>query len=432
MPTTPNLDLPTVPNGQTNLSVAFNLAMQILDAVAQCSVEAFVSDPPVTTDADIGRMWLVGAAPTGAFAGKANQLAIVTGASTWSFYLPGDQIKYVLNEGDQGFYKWDGMAWSLAGGLPDAVQDGKTYGRRNGVWVEVESSGDAGIPEAPSDGSLYARKDGAWAGFTPGTPEAPNDGKQYARKNLGWVEVVSSGGGGGIPEAPLDGKQYARKDGAWSEVVAGGDVARSLVLTTTGTDDPYAKYASWETLYGFPVGGNDYPSINTVTDDAAFIMSIGGQQKSGFPPVMTLGSEGHLGYEFPGSPTNVSAAPAPLPPNTNRAYWSTGPHPRKLICFHPDGTDAETRECIAKYTPDGVIIRGMVAYPRGSNASGVKFAAKFVGGSWELYLQNGLANAGQVTFMFLDVGGPDPSVTYAYIGDHPVIPAGGFLKAEYK
>lgn len=403
MPTTPNLDLPTVPNGQTNLSVAFNLAMQILDAVAQCSVEAFVSNPPATTDADIGRMWLVGAAPTGAFAGKANQLAIVVGADTWSFYLPGDQIKYVLNEGDQGFYKWDGTAWSLAGGLPDAVQDGKTYGRRNGVWVEVESSGDAGIPEAPSDGSLYARKDGAWAGFTPGVPEAPNDGKQYARKS-----------------------------GAWSEVVTGDDVVRSLVLTTTGTDDPFAKYASWETLYGFPADGNDYPPINTVTDDAAFTMSVGGQQKSGFPPVMTLGSEGHLGYEFPGSPTTISAAPAPLPPNTNRAYWSTGPHPRKLICFHPDGSDAETRECIAKYTPDGVIIRGMVAYPRGSIASAVKFAIKFVGSSWELYLRNGLGSAGRVTFMFLDVGGPDPAVTYAYIGDHPVIPAGGFLKAEYK
>lgn len=41
--------------------------------------------------------------------------------------------------------------------------------------------------------------------------DAPQDGKSYARKNGAWVEVVA------VEEAPQDGKSYVRKNGAWVE-----------------------------------------------------------------------------------------------------------------------------------------------------------------------------------------------------------------------
>ncbi len=70
-----------------------------------------------------------------------------------------------------------------------------------------------------------------------GLPDAPNDGKQYARKNLAWAEVVSGGGGGGIPEAPQDGKLYGREDGEWVEIIIPAPTpwAPPAVVDYTGT-----------------------------------------------------------------------------------------------------------------------------------------------------------------------------------------------------
>jgi lysophospholipase L1-like esterase/frataxin-like iron-binding protein CyaY len=73
--------------------------------------------------------------------------------------------------------------------------------------------------------------------LTQGIPtDAPSDGNQYARKDGEWVEVESSEAGvesitGNfvdntdplnpvIVDAPSDGKQYAQKDGVWTEVEA--------------------------------------------------------------------------------------------------------------------------------------------------------------------------------------------------------------------
>lgn len=431
MATTPNLDLPQIPQNALQISTPYNEAMQTLDGVVQCGVIDVLNDPPATANADIGRCWLVGTAPTGAFVSHSNSLAMCVGENLWKFFAPGTQVKYFLNLANGGFYKYEAasQSWVLAGGLGDAPNDDKTYGRKSQGWVEVGSSAavqsisagtgigvDSSSPAEPEVSLLLEA--GSNVELVPGS--APNS-----------IKINATGGsGGGIPEAPTDGKQYARQNGQWTEVVSGGDVARSLTVTTTGTDDPYSKYSEWETAFGFSPGSNDYPAIAAVTDDAAFLLSIGGQQKPGFPPFLSLGSEGHLWYEFPGSPGIASQAPTPLPPDTNRAYWSTSPHPRKGICFHPDGSDAESKNCIAKYTPNGVIIRGLIAFPRGGT-NGVKFAAKFDGGSWELYLANNLLTE-QCSFMFLEISGPDSAPTYSYIGAHPKIPVGGFLKAEYK
>ena len=57
--------------------------------------------------------------------------------------------------------------------------------------------------------------------------DANSDGKIYGRKDGEWAEVTSSGSGGGIEEAPVDGKQYVRQDGEWA-VASGGSGASAL------------------------------------------------------------------------------------------------------------------------------------------------------------------------------------------------------------
>lgn len=57
--------------------------------------------------------------------------------------------------------------------LTDAPSNGNTYGRLNGVWSVITTSG---LTDAPSDGSYYARKNGAWAVITTGSGA---DGNNY-------------------------------------------------------------------------------------------------------------------------------------------------------------------------------------------------------------------------------------------------------------
>ena len=141
-------------------------------------------------------------------------------------------------------------------------------------------------PSATSNGVTYVWTDGSWSiessgsGSGGGIEEAPENGKQYGRQDAGWTEITGGGGGDfsgdyddltnkpDIPdstsdltndsgfitaddlpdvpantdeltegttnlywkEAPNDGKQYARRFEAWEEVVAaGGDSDLDIV-----------------------------------------------------------------------------------------------------------------------------------------------------------------------------------------------------------
>lgn len=135
---TPNLDLPTSPNGATNISVAYNEAMQTLDGLVQLGIEGVLTAPPaITVPADLGKLWRIGTPATGAWAGKENQIALCTGDDLFVYFLPGTQVKYLLDKSDGGLYKYASGVWGLAAGLGDAPSNGTTYGRKDGAWVAV-------------------------------------------------------------------------------------------------------------------------------------------------------------------------------------------------------------------------------------------------------------------------------------------------------
>lgn len=131
----------------------FNPNMALLDALFMPEViSAALAAPPGSPVA--GDRYIVGAAPTGAWAGQAKAIAVYRGAA-WAFYAPKKGWR-VYDTASAKFLFYDGAAWSI-------------------------EAGSAAVPEAPSDGKLYYRKDAAWtlgqqdvSMFIPGALTATN------------------------------------------------------------------------------------------------------------------------------------------------------------------------------------------------------------------------------------------------------------------
>ena len=70
---TPRLSLPLLYVGQTQKEVTVNESLLSADFLIDSAIEGVASSPP--TSPDLGSMWLVGPAPSGVFAGKADNLA---------------------------------------------------------------------------------------------------------------------------------------------------------------------------------------------------------------------------------------------------------------------------------------------------------------------------------------------------------------------
>lgn len=86
MPTTPRFALPLLGVAQAQKEVTHNEALTLIDALVHATVEAGpLNDAPAEPEA--GRCWLVGAAPTGDWAGQGHAIAIWT-AGGWRFVAP--------------------------------------------------------------------------------------------------------------------------------------------------------------------------------------------------------------------------------------------------------------------------------------------------------------------------------------------------------
>jgi hypothetical protein len=105
----PRFDLPFIVPGQAQKEIFHNEALLRIDAALQAAVEsAPVSEPP--SDALPGECWLVGAAPSGAWNGKADQLAIWSEGG-WRFIAPVTGM-VAWNKADSLPLRWSGEGWT--------------------------------------------------------------------------------------------------------------------------------------------------------------------------------------------------------------------------------------------------------------------------------------------------------------------------------
>lgn len=227
----------------------------------------------------------------------------------------------------------------------------------------------------------------------------------------------------GFEDAPADGKQYVRKDNGWTEVSIGEP---DRVLTYTGTEsiNPYTKYAEWEAEYGYsPAGGSDW-GTGLNADDIAGIFASG--TKTGLDTSATcISSEGQIGWDYGANPSGGSVQVTI--PGVSRAYWVPGPRPWMLQSFHPVGIDCEGREMIGRSIRGvGMIFRGTVGTRGGTD--GVRFAIRFLGGSWELYLQSINVPVNHEVFK---VSGSDSVPTFTRVAPLRAMANNTFLQAKW-
>jgi len=109
-----HLKLPYILPGQAQKHITHNEAIAALDTLTQLAVlDRDLNAPPGSPD--VNMRYIVGPSPTGAWAGKSNQIAAWDGAA-WLFHVaePG-WLAFVLDE--NGLLAWSGSAWEPTLGL---------------------------------------------------------------------------------------------------------------------------------------------------------------------------------------------------------------------------------------------------------------------------------------------------------------------------
>jgi len=129
--TTPILELDELAAAQSQPEVIVNAAFRALEAAMQISALGYQNDPPGSPAE--GDRYLVGATPTGAWTGHAQEVAYYSGGwqfldplPGWRAYVPGDS-EYVYDESSSGYWEPGGGGGpppydvgAMVAGVPDA------------------------------------------------------------------------------------------------------------------------------------------------------------------------------------------------------------------------------------------------------------------------------------------------------------------------
>ena len=120
--------LPLLAVSQAQKEVTHNEALVLIDALIQLTVENIQSVPPEVNDADIGKCWLIGAAPSGLWANKVGHIAIGTGGC-WRFSAPQTGMRlWDTSIGRQSHY--NAGQWIIGPSISSTV---------DGAFIDVEA-----------------------------------------------------------------------------------------------------------------------------------------------------------------------------------------------------------------------------------------------------------------------------------------------------
>lgn len=120
MPNTTNrVKLPYILQSQSQKEVTHNSGLDLIDALLQAAcVSVSANTPPGSPAA--GDCYVVGTAPTGAWAAQAKAVAFYT--TGWNFIVPWEGLTVWANDVN-ALYTYDGAAWGLTFNLPTSFQN---------------------------------------------------------------------------------------------------------------------------------------------------------------------------------------------------------------------------------------------------------------------------------------------------------------------
>lgn len=166
MTSSPDLGLPLIASQQNQPEVTHNEAVRLIAALLNGVISRGTNTPPgAPVDGDA---YIIGAAPTGAWAGRANRIAVRIGTA-WLFVPFNDSAGTPLAIGarqeglrvyvrdEDAVYTWTGSAWAIVptalpsfavAGVPSAAIAGRM------IYVTDETGG--AVP-AFSDGTNWLR-----------------------------------------------------------------------------------------------------------------------------------------------------------------------------------------------------------------------------------------------------------------------------------
>ena len=125
MTATAKLNLELLANAAANQTLANTTFAQLNQLVQAAVVDKDLAAPPASPANEA--LYIVAGSPTGAWSGKAGQLAYwLTTPGAWQFIVPREGFLVHVNDED-GFYKFDGSAWVVfssggGGGTSNATQ----------------------------------------------------------------------------------------------------------------------------------------------------------------------------------------------------------------------------------------------------------------------------------------------------------------------
>jgi hypothetical protein len=104
-----------IQGGQFRSSIVLNQFLLLEDSLTQCEVENDdLTAPPVVTDADNGKVWILSGTGTGAWAGGvADDLAVYLYGG-WTILTPQAGFTARLLEIGGSWRKYDGTSWTTA------------------------------------------------------------------------------------------------------------------------------------------------------------------------------------------------------------------------------------------------------------------------------------------------------------------------------
>ena len=135
---TPRLALPLLQPGQAQKELYHNEALARLDLAVQAAVLAFGIDSPPGGPAP-GDAWIVGDAPSGAWAGHAGAIAGWTEAG-WRFLAPTEGLRAWVRESD-GFALFTEGAWQVGHAYGRLIVDGEQVVGARGEAIDDPGGG---------------------------------------------------------------------------------------------------------------------------------------------------------------------------------------------------------------------------------------------------------------------------------------------------